>query len=78
MEITLLQPAGQLLRSQVRVRDHNSPALYTENVMANFAINNGMSEKDVTSWRTQLAAAEKEGHFGFASFPVLTNANLTC
>ena len=58
-------------------RDHNSPALYAENVMANFAINCGMSEKDVTSWRKQLAAAEKEGRFGFASFPVLTIANLT-
>ena len=58
-------------------RDHNSPALYTENVMANFAINNGLSEKDVTSWQTQLAAAEKEGRFGFASFPVLTSASLT-
>ena len=57
-------------------RDHNSPALYTENVMANFAINKGMSEKDVTSWRTQLAVAEKEGRFGFASFPVLTSAHL--
>ncbi len=57
-------------------RDHNSPALYTENVMANFAINNGMSEKDVKSWRTQLAVAEKERRFGFASFPVLTSAYL--
>ena len=57
-------------------RDHNSPALYTENVIANFAINNGMSEKDVKSWRTQLAVAEKEGRFGFASFPVLTSAHL--
>ena len=59
-------------------RDHNSPALYTENVMANFAINKGMSEKSVKSWRTQLAVAEKEGRFGFASFPVLTSAILTC
>ena len=59
-------------------RDHNSPALYAENVMANFAINKGMPEKDVTSWRTQLALAEKEGRFGFASFPVLTSAILTC
>ncbi len=57
-------------------RDCNSPALYTENVMATFAINKGMSEKDITSWRKQLAAAEKEGRFGFASFPVLTSAHL--
>ena len=54
----------------------NGDALYTENVIANFAINKGMSEKDVTSWRTQLAVAEKEGRFGFASFPVLTSAHL--
>ena len=58
-------------------RDRNSPALYTENAMANFAINRGMSEKDVTSWRAQLTNAEKEGRFGFASFPVLTSAYLT-
>lgn len=58
-------------------RDYNSPARYTENVMANFAISKGMSEKDVASWRVQLADAEKEGRFGFASFPVLTSAYLT-
>ena len=58
-------------------RDHNSPALYTENVMANFAISKGVPEKDVASWRAQLADAEKEGSFGFASFPVLTSAYLT-
>ena len=57
-------------------RDHNSPALYTENVMANFAISKGMPEKDVKSWRAQLADAEKKGRFGFASFPVLTSAYL--
>ena len=59
-------------------RDQNSPALYTENVMAKFAINKGMPKKNVTSWRTQLAVADKEGRFGFASFPVLTSAILTC
>jgi ubiquinone/menaquinone biosynthesis C-methylase UbiE len=58
-------------------RDQNSPALYTENVMANFAISRGISEKDVASWRSQLANAEKDGRFGFASFPVLTTAYLS-
>lgn len=57
-------------------RDQNSPARYTENVMANFAISQGVNEEDVADWRSQLAAAEKEGRFGFASFPVLTTAYL--
>ena len=57
-------------------RDQNSPALYTENVMANFAISKGVPETDVISWRAQLADAENEGRFGFASFPVLTSAYL--
>ena len=58
-------------------RDNNSPALYTEKVMANFAIYGGMSEKDAKSWRAQLANAEKAGRFGFASFSALTSAYLT-
>jgi arsenite methyltransferase len=58
-------------------RDQNSPALYTETVMANFAISRGISEKDVADWRSQLADAEKNGRFGFASFPVLTTAYLS-
>ena len=57
-------------------RDENSPARYTENVMANFALGQGVAEADVTLWRAQLAAAEAEGRFGFASFPVLTSAHL--
>ena len=54
----------------------NGDAHNTENVMANFAINKGMSKKDFTSWRKQLAVAEKEGRFDFASFPDLTSAHL--
>ncbi|MGC6454767.1 MAG: methyltransferase domain-containing protein [Candidatus Puniceispirillaceae bacterium] len=58
-------------------RDRNSPALYTETVMANFALSQGVEAKDVEEWRAQLARAEKEGRFGFASFPVLTTAYLS-
>jgi hypothetical protein len=35
-----------------------------------------MSASDVMDWKAQLAKAEKEGRFGFTSFPVLTNAFL--
>jgi arsenite methyltransferase len=57
-------------------RDDNSPARYTENVMANFALSQGVPEGDVKRWQSQLATAETEGRFGFASFPVLTSAHL--
>jgi arsenite methyltransferase len=57
-------------------RDQNSPAHYTEEIVAFFALNQGMSESDVMDWKSQLAQAEKEGRFGFTSFPVLTNAFL--
>ncbi len=57
-------------------RDQNSPARYTEQVMANFAISQGVPETVVADWRAQLAAAEEAGRFGFASFPVLTTAHL--
>ena len=57
-------------------RDENSPARYTENVMANFALGQGVAVAVVTLWRAHLAAAEAEGRFGFASFPVLTSAHL--
>jgi len=57
-------------------RDQNSPARYIEHVMANFAISRGVPETDVARWRAQLATAEAEGRFGFASFPVLTSAHL--
>ena len=57
-------------------RDQNSPARYTEAVMANFAISQGVPEDDVAAWRSQLARAEEEGRFGFTSFPVLTTAYL--
>ena len=40
--------------------------------LANYAISQGVDEDKVQAWRSQLAQAEAEGRFGFASFPVLT------
>ena len=55
-------------------RNANTPAFYVEQLMAGFALGQGVAEADVTTWREQLAAAEAEGRFGFTSFPVLTAA----
>lgn len=57
-------------------RDGNSPARYTEAIMANFALTQGMSEEEVSDWKSQLEKAEQQGCFGFSSFPVLTRAFL--
>ena len=57
-------------------RDNNSPALYTEAVMANFALTQGISEEEVSDWKSQLKKAETRGRFGFTSFPVITSAFL--
>ena len=54
----------------------NSPARYTEGVMANFALTQGVSEEDVADWKLQLDKAEALGRFGFTSFPVMTSAYL--
>ena len=55
-------------------RDANSPAKYTEQLMASFAIGQGVSEVDAHDWQIQLQEAEEQGRFGFTSFPVLTQA----
>ena len=57
-------------------RDDNSPALYTEAVMANFALTQGISEEEVLDWKSQLRKAEARDRFGFTSFPVITSAFL--
>ena len=64
----------QSLAFVITHRDQNSPARYTEQVMAGFAIKQGVPSNDVDAWRAQLAKAETEGRFGFTSFPVLTTA----
>jgi ubiquinone/menaquinone biosynthesis C-methylase UbiE len=53
-------------------RDENSPARYTEAIMANFALTQGMTEAEISDWKSQLEIAEQQGRFGFTSFPVLT------
>ena len=57
-------------------RDGNSPARYTEGVIGNFALTQGVSEEDVADWKLQLQEAETRGRFGFTSFPVITSAYL--
>jgi ubiquinone/menaquinone biosynthesis C-methylase UbiE len=57
-------------------RDGNSPARYTEDVMANFALTQGISAEEISDWKSQLKKAEQEGRFGFTSFPVMTSAYL--
>ena len=57
-------------------RDGNSPARYTEAVMASFALTQGISEEEVSDWQCQLKKAEQQGRFGFTSFPVMTSAYL--
>ena len=58
-------------------RDGNSPARYSEAVMANFALTQGVSQEEVSDWKYQLEKAEQQGRFGFTSFPVLTSAHLS-
>ena len=58
-------------------RDDNSPARYSEAVMANFALTQGLSVEEISDWKSQLERAEQQGRFGFTSFPVLTSASLS-
>ena len=57
-------------------RDQNSPARYAEEVIALFVKSQGISQTEINDWKLQLKQAEKEGRFGFTSFPVLTEAYL--
>lgn len=57
-------------------RHENSPAKFSEEVLARFALSQGVSEEKVGDWRKQLSIAETEGRFGFTSFPVITEARL--
>lgn len=57
-------------------RDQNSPARYLESMVASFAVSQGVSESEVNEWKRQLIDAEKNGRFGFTSYPVLTSAYL--
>jgi len=57
-------------------RDENSPAMFYEKMLANFALSQGVSKDKVLQWQKQVNESEKEGKFGFTSFPVLTYAYL--
>ncbi len=57
-------------------RDDNSPAKFAEEVIAQFAIQQGMSETKVNEWKRQLKSAEKEGRFAYTNLPILTYAFL--
>ena len=58
----------------ITARDQNSPARYTEEVISAFVLEQGIDQSEVNEWREQLMKAEKEGRFGFTSYPVLTMA----
>ena len=45
-------------------------------MIAFFVKSQGISETEVNDWKEQINRAEKEGRFGFTSFPVLTAAYL--
>ena len=57
-------------------RDNNSPARFAEEVIAQFAIQQGMSETKVNEWKSQLKLAEAEGRFTYTNLPILTFAYL--
>ena len=61
----------------VTERNENSPAKFSEEVLARFALSQGVSEDKVQDWRKQLSDAENEGRFGFTSFPVITEGRLS-
>ena len=67
---------NQALAFLITERNSNSPATFSEETVANFALKEGISKKKVLDWRNQLALAEEQGNFGFTSFPVLTEAIL--
>ncbi len=57
-------------------RDDNSPAKFAEEVIGQFAIQQGMSEIKVNEWKRQLKLAEDEGRFAYTNLPILTYAFL--
>ena len=58
-------------------KDENSPARYAEEVMAQFAIQQGVSKNKVSEWQSQLKTAEKEGRFAYTNLPILTYGYLS-
>ena len=56
----------------ITTTDDNSPAKYAAEVMAQFALQQGVSKDKVNEWQNQLKLAEDTGHFAYTNLPVLT------
>ena len=54
--------------------NENSYCYWAAKVTAVFVKDHGLTEAESASWLEQLAAADREGRFGFVSVPVLTTA----
>jgi len=54
--------------------NENAFALWASKLVAAFAIEKGVDEKDVILWLDQLSRADSEDRFGIVSVPVLTTA----
>jgi len=52
----------------------NAFALWAARLVAAFAVDNGVDDKEAALWLDQLEKADDEGRFGFVSVPVLTTA----
>ena len=61
----------------ITTTDDNSPAKYAAEVMAQFAIQQGVSIDKVKQWQNQLKLAEDEGRFAYTNLPILTYGYLS-
>ena len=61
----------------ITTTDDNSPAKYAAEVMAQFAIQKGVSKDKVNEWQNQLKLAEDEGRFAYTNLPILTYGYLS-
>ena len=75
-ELGYMNVKHKSLSYMITHRDRNSPGRYAEEVLAVFALIQGIPQNEVNKWRKQLAEAEEKGRFGFVSYPILTSAYL--
>tara|TARA_E500000081_G_scaffold37612_1_gene41061 strand:- start:135 stop:905 length:771 start_codon:yes stop_codon:yes gene_type:complete len=61
----------------ITTTDDNSPAKYAAEVMAQFAIQKGVSKDKVNEWQNQLKLAEDTGNFAYTNLPILTYGYLS-
>ena len=61
----------------ITTTDDNSPAKYAAEVMAQFAIQQGVSKDKVNEWQNQLKLAEDFGRFAYTHLPILTYGYLS-